>query len=241
MKLKFKKIGVLNFSGNVGKSVIANHLLLPRMNGAKLIEVETSNAGAFDHQENTRFKGKQFESVIEEMMLHDSVVVDIGASNLEDLLKFMNTMAGSHEDFDLFVVPVTPDKKQQIDTIKTINSLSKLGVSSDKIRVVFNKLDLDDVSDVQSIFSTLFAVQFADKNFTICRDAVLIDNPVYDRLRYLRKTVTEMAHDKTDYTAMRRMAADADGKEEANKLLTAQRLSRSAKVNLDSAFEALIH
>lgn len=240
MATKFKKIGVINFSGNVGKSVIANHMLVPRMPDAKLFEVETSNAGAFDNSDTERFKGKQFEDLIEVMARHESVIVDIGASNIEDLVKFMNKMAGSHEDFDLFVLPVTPDKKQQIDTIKTINTLSKLGIDANKIRVIFNKVDSDDVDDVPSIFSSVFAVQFTDKNFTIRPDAILFDNPVFDRLRTLKKNVSEMAQDPTDYTAIRRDAKDEDAKDAANAMLTAQRLAKSAQVNLDNAYKALL-
>lgn len=43
------KIAVLNFSGNVGKSTIARHLLLPRIPGAELIAIESINA-ADEHQ-----------------------------------------------------------------------------------------------------------------------------------------------------------------------------------------------
>lgn len=175
MVTKFKKIGVINFSGNVGKSVIANHLLVPRMPGAKLIEVETLNAGAFDDSDNQRFKGRQFEELIQLMTEQDSVIVDIGASNIEDLMKFMNKMSGSHEDFDLFVLPVTPDKKQQLDTLKTIATLSDLGIEAGKIRVVFNKVDSDDVDDVPSLFSSIMSHQFADKNFS-APGAIVFDN-----------------------------------------------------------------
>ncbi len=38
------KIAVMNFSGNVGKSTIAQHLLLPRMADAELITVESINS-----------------------------------------------------------------------------------------------------------------------------------------------------------------------------------------------------
>ena len=38
------KIAVINFSGNVGKTTIARHLLLPRIPGAELITVESVNA-----------------------------------------------------------------------------------------------------------------------------------------------------------------------------------------------------
>ena len=33
------KIAVINFSGNVGKSTVARHLLMPRVEGADLISV----------------------------------------------------------------------------------------------------------------------------------------------------------------------------------------------------------
>ena len=38
------KIAVINFSGNVGKTTIARHLLLPRIDGAELFSVESLNA-----------------------------------------------------------------------------------------------------------------------------------------------------------------------------------------------------
>ena len=37
------KIAVINFSGNVGKTTVARHLLLPRIQGAELISVESVN------------------------------------------------------------------------------------------------------------------------------------------------------------------------------------------------------
>ena len=38
------KIAVINFSGNVGKTTVARHMLLPRVEGAELINVESLNA-----------------------------------------------------------------------------------------------------------------------------------------------------------------------------------------------------
>ena len=43
----------------------------------------------------------------------DNVVVDIGASNVEDLLALMRKYRGSHENFDYFVIPTVPALKQQ--------------------------------------------------------------------------------------------------------------------------------
>ena len=38
------KIAVINFSGNVGKTTVARHLLAPRIPGAEVIAVESLNA-----------------------------------------------------------------------------------------------------------------------------------------------------------------------------------------------------
>ena len=36
------KIGVINFSGNVGKTTVSRHLLAPRMNNAKILAIEST-------------------------------------------------------------------------------------------------------------------------------------------------------------------------------------------------------
>ena len=91
------KIAVINFSGNVGKSTVARHLLQPRVNGAELISVESLNAT--EGQEQT-IRGRQFADLQEYLQTVDSAVVDISASNVEQLLELMRQYRGSHEDFD---------------------------------------------------------------------------------------------------------------------------------------------
>ena len=71
----------------------------------------------------------------------DNVVVDIGASNVEDLLALMRKYRGSHEDFDYFVIPTVPALKQQQDTIATLTELARLGIPAAKLRVVFNQVE----------------------------------------------------------------------------------------------------
>ena len=51
------KIAVINFSGNVGKTTIARHLLMPRIEGAELIAVESLNA---DEGQGQSLRGRQF-------------------------------------------------------------------------------------------------------------------------------------------------------------------------------------
>src|ERR1700752_4266423 len=132
------KIAVINFSGNVGKSTVARHLLQPRIDGAELVTVESLNA---DEGLAQPIRGRQFADLQEYLQTVDSVVVDIGASNVEELLELMRQYRGSHEDFDAFVVPTVPAFKQQKDTIATLVELSRIGVPPPRIRLLFNMVD----------------------------------------------------------------------------------------------------
>jgi MinD-like ATPase involved in chromosome partitioning or flagellar assembly len=132
------KIAVINFSGNVGKTTVARHLLAPRIPGAEVIAVESLNAGDDEAQ---ALRGRQFGELQEYLQTVDSVVVDIGASNVEDLLALMYRYRGSHEDFDCFIVPTVAALKQQQDTIATLVELSRLGVQASRVRLLFNMVE----------------------------------------------------------------------------------------------------
>ena len=134
------KVAVINFSGNVGKSTVARHLLAPRMNNARVIPVESINS---DGTDDKALKGKQFGELQEGLALLDDAVVDIGASNVEDFVNLMEQYKNSHEDFDFFVVPTMPKAKQQRDTISTIEALEGIGVPAKRSRLLFNVVDLD--------------------------------------------------------------------------------------------------
>ena len=40
------KVAVINYSGNVGKSTVAGHLLKPRLKDAPIFSIESINQGA---------------------------------------------------------------------------------------------------------------------------------------------------------------------------------------------------
>ena len=105
-----RKIAVLNFSGNVGKSTLARHLLSPRMPAAGVVSVETINADGAGEQ---TIRGTDFGQMQEDLQLEAEAIVDVGASNVEQFLALMRQYRGSHEDFDLFLVPTVPDLKQR--------------------------------------------------------------------------------------------------------------------------------
>lgn len=225
------KIATLNFSGNVGKSTVARHMLQPRLQGAALIAVETLNA---DEGAEATTRGKDFGRLQEELMLLDAAVVDIGASNVEDVMRLMQQYQGSHEEFDLYVVPVTPEAKQVRDTIATINALAAIGVKPERIRVVMNKVEAGE--PVEDVFAPLFAFHEAERKFTLHREAVIYASELFQRLRAYDKSVDDLVADETDWRAKLREAANDDEKSEAVAMISMRRLAGSAKQNLDRVF-----
>lgn len=232
------KVAVINFSGNPGKSTLADNLLAPRMNAPKF-EIETINAGATANADAERLKGKDYGGLQEDLMTLDSAIVDVGASNVEEFIKQMGQFDGSHEEFDYFVVPAISEKKQQIDTVNTIKTLAGLGVPAKKIRVVFNKVELEDANDVPRLFAMIFGFHEAEKRFTLRPEAVVFKNEIFERLRGLNKTVSEIVADETDYRAMLREATDEAAKARAVTMISAQRLAKSAHKNLDDVYKVL--
>jgi hypothetical protein len=228
------KIAVINFSGNVGKTTVARHLLLPRIEGAELIAVESLNA---DDGQGQALRGRQFGTLQEYLQTVDSAVVDIGASNVEDLLALMRRYRGSHDDFDAFVVPTVPALKQQKDTIATLAELARLGVPAHRLRLVFNMVE--DGVEVAQAFDTLLAflgeqpIAIADVH---CR---LGTNEIYERVKGSGADIATLASDGTDYKALIAKARGTTDRLALARKLALRRLARGVLPELDACFAAL--
>lgn len=229
------KIGVINFSGNVGKSTVARHLLAPRMNNAQIISVESINS---DGTEEDAVRGKQFGDLIEALALMDNVVVDIGASNVEDFISRMAQYRGSHEDFDYFVIPTVGKQKQQRDTISTIDALTDLGIPAKKIRVVFNMVEIEDAPE--RVFSGIFEYAAAEKTFTLRPDAVIHMNDIYGKLRGSEQTIADILNDPADLKEQLKTAKDADEKLRISRQIGVKRLAAGVTEELNAVFKALL-
>ena len=228
------KVAVINFSGNVGKSTVARHLLAPRLNNAEVIPVESINS---DGTDETAIRGKQFGELQEYLQTIDDAVIDIGASNVEDFVKLMKQYKGSHEDFDFFVVPTVPATKQQRDTISTVEALANLGVPAKKIRLLFNMVDLEE--SPERIFSGLFEYQRESKSFTLKPEAVIHVNDIYGKLKGSKTGIREILADETDYKERIKTAKDADEKLHFAQMLSIKRLAAGVSEELDAVFKAL--
>lgn len=232
------KVAVMNFSGNVGKTTVAGHLLKPRMGDAQIYSIESINSGAdADGLDVEKMKGKKFGELVDELMQRDSAIIDIGASNVEDFLKLMQQYDGSHEEFDYFVIPVVKEKKVQADTVNTIRALQKLGIEKKRIRLVFNKVEVDD--SVADEFAALFGLAESEKSFVVKPEAVIYLNEVFERLKAVGKSLGEITSDETDYRAKLKTATDEDEKELCVRMVALKRLAVTANKNLDDVFKAL--
>lgn len=232
------KVAVINFSGNVGKTTVAGHLLKPRMGDATLFSVESLNVDASsDGLEVEKLRGKKFGELQDQLMKLDDAIVDVGASNVEDFLKLMQQYSGSHEEFDYFVIPAVKEKKQQADTVNTILALAKIGVPRGKIRMIFNKVEVDE--STQEEFAALFGLAERDRNFTLNPGAVIYANEVFERMKAVGKSLGEIVTDPVDYRAKLRQTDDEDEKEFCVQMVALKRLAVTANANLDDAYKAL--
>lgn len=230
------KIVIINFSGNVGKSTIATNLLAPNIPTAKIYSIESINSGAdANGMVIEKLAGKKFGNLLEAIALLDDAIIDVGASNVESFLHQMHEYDGSADDFDLFLIPVVPESKAQIDTVSTIDTLITMGVPKSKIRLIFNRVDKtgDFESDFAKIRAYLIKIGL-DKNA-----AKIYANEAYDRLKSKQLSISELATDETDYRKKIRDTPDQREKENAAELMALQRLAKTAKKNLDDVFACI--
>jgi hypothetical protein len=228
------KIAIINFSGNVGKTTLARHLLAPRMKGAEIISIESANA---DEQEAAALRGKDFAHLQQYMLASDDLIVDIGASNVEDLLKLMAKFKGSHEDFDYYLVPCVPDIKQQKDTANTVAQLAQMGVPSSKIKIILNRVE--DGENPEKEFTSLMGFLALKKVASIEPKAHLTNNEIYQRLKQDGRSITELSADSTDYKMLIAGEKDHDKKMLLADKLAVKRLADGVLPELDACYTAL--
>lgn len=131
------KFAILNYSGNVGKTTIARDMLKINLPDYRLVSVESVNS---DGKEETIIKGENGDELFAEMLINDKLILDIGSSNLE---KYLAQSIADNElltDIDFFILPVTPQRKQQADTLKTVDDLIKKGVLKQQLFIIFNQV-----------------------------------------------------------------------------------------------------
>ena len=222
---------VINFSGNVGKSIVSQYLLAPRLNDATIISIESINTTG--HQEDN-IKGKYFDEIMAAAVDSDNAILDVGASNVEEFINQMKDNVGSEEDFDYFIIPTINRAKQISDTISTINTLTTLGVEKNKIRVLFNMVGRDD--NINKTFIELLDV--CSNVATINTQAVIYENNLFNRLMDEDKKVKiiDIVNDDTDFSALIEASNDSVERQQLTFKKGTKRLAVGVQRILDEAF-----
>ena len=230
------RVCVINFSGNVGKTTVAANMLTPRM-GATLFSVESLNQDAAgDNVEVQRLRAERYGQLQKQALEHESVVVDVGASNAQMFLEMMGEYTDSHRDYDYFVVPTVKARKQTADTLNTIQALRNLGIEPNRIRVLFNKVGQRDV--LAEDFEQLIGLA-ARGTCVLNDDAKLMENEVFELIKDSDQSLAQVIADPTDHREELRHETTPEGKSARIDRLALKRLSTSCALNMDRAYAAL--
>jgi MinD-like ATPase involved in chromosome partitioning or flagellar assembly len=221
------KICVLNLSGNVGKSTLAVHLLAAFSPGARVVSVESINASEVDQVDALdveAFSASRFREIFRELMVHDEVIVDVGASNVAAFMGEMARYRSAVGEFDLVLVPTVPADKQQRDTIATIDWLHALGVESRKVRVVFNQYPGDSLDPIAAVYAQVVGYGASDGrgNAVFEPYAVVAHSEAFELAKGSRRTLREIAADTTDWKGARADARRAGDMEALERAMAAQ-------------------
>lgn len=199
------KAMVVNFSGNVGKSTITKYLLAPRLADCKVYSVESINEN--EHEE-ANIRGNALGAILDDMMNHDSALLDVGSSNAETVLSLLSKYDGAHEDFDAFIIPVISKPKVINDSIATASALAEMGVPAEKIIILLNQIDIETDKSIEfSKIQNLDGVTLVyDENLAI---------PSHDFFARIAGTgidFLEVLNDETDYTTLVKQTPKDDSK-----------------------------
>lgn len=232
------RVAVINYTGTVGKTTVAAHLLAPRMGGAKIFAIESVNQTTSDlGLESEAMKGEKFGVLFRRLLMLESAIIDVGATNVEDFLDRMIKYEGAQEEIDFFVVPVVSGGKEQRETIQLVDALSAAGVSRERVRILFNRVD----TDVREEFGPV--LQYARQRQTCIANpaAALHETELFDLLAAKRLSIGTLMADETDYRERLRTVDKADAKAIAHfsDMHALKLLSKAAAPQFDRAFEAL--
>lgn len=230
------KIAITNYTGTVGKTTVAAHLLAPRMHDAPIFAIETINETAeglgIDVE---KIKGDKFRDLFKSLISLDDAIIDVGASNVEDFLNGMARFEDSHLEIDKFVIPVTSGTKEQKETMAMVQTLADFGIEPGKILILFNRVNVD----VREEFPLIINYAKKEKNCTVNLEAAIFENEVFDMLAVRQLTISTALADETDYKAkLRELGKDGDAKLKSKyaDLHAIKALAKSVNRNMDTVF-----
>ena len=229
---------ILSYTGTVGKTTVAAHVLSPRMGDAPIIAVGRIDETVAELGVSVElFNGREYMKAFNAILMKDNVIVDVGASNIEDFLSGMTRFNGLHIKFDYFIIPVTSGTKKQREAIAMVGALEKLGVAPEKIRLLFNRVD----SSVEEEFHILLNYVGKNNNATVNTKAAIYENELFDLLAIKKLSIDKLLNDPKDYKSLLREKKEADQKQRAfwAEMFGLKLLAKGVNRNLDDVYAAL--
>jgi len=238
------KILVIHSTSMVGKSTAVASLLHPRLNSPRVFSVEKQNQDSSRYGINVeRYDTQDFQKLIDDVMLSTGdLIVDVGASQYVDVVNEFARIHGAVNDYDVVIVPTTPEGRYHEETIGTIETLRKVGLETEKLRVLFNRATIRAGQKLDSEFLPVIAY-LTTEGLPCYEDLVVHDNKIHEGLRATGVSFLEVVSDPTDYRKLFKAAQEKDP--HSHETLTLQRrfnLQRTVaavKLSLDKAFAAL--
>lgn len=228
------KILVLSGSGNVGKTVIAEHLLAPRLDDALLLRF----GGLRDHANQGPWRHRsEISEVFAELLEHERCIVDVAGSSTPSVLAGIHRFASIHNSIDYFVIPIISSGKVQFETIALLDRLASVGINSSQVRVVFNRVD----SDVAGEFGVLIEHVNRHGGAVAHHKAAILENELFDILTEEMLTIQQVIDDETDYKTLlreQRNVATEQREHWANRYAI-KCLTKHVKSNLDDCYAEL--
>lgn len=233
----YMKIAVLNNSGNVGKSMICENLLLPRIPSSKILKIETINS---DGTNDEKISAKSIDEIFKRIENSDVCIIDIGSSNIETFMYNLSEIEDSIEDIDFFFIPTTPRRKQQDDTLTTIYNLLELGVQLEQIKIIFNLVDPAFLLNKQ--FQTIFEddicnvleINKEENQFTI------EESQLFEFLGEIGKTYHAALNDTRDFKNLLRETKNKEERENLSVERMTHRFAKGFDKKLNNTFDKII-
>lgn len=232
------RIAIVNLGGNQGKTTLAVNLFAPRMPDARILAVETINSAGSDlGAEIEQFRGAQFARIYAELAAAEDLILDVGASNIEDFMIGLAQFENGDDEIDLFIIPTTPAKKERTEAMKTAAMLANIGVTADKIAFVFNR-----TSDVDEEFSDV--LRFVEKSGIAGAnlECFVPESELFTLLADKKINIAQALADQTDWKAQLKSASkDGDKKafRKAADMVAIQKMSKSMDRQLHHVFDVL--
>lgn len=231
------KTVVINLSGNTGKTTLTKHMFTPLLTATR-IAIEDVNTG--DGEPDLEISAGKFKALAAELNTADddeNFVVDVGASNAKAMIANFDALSSTTEMIDCWIIPVTPSAKQIIDSLRTADALSKLGIDREKIVLMPN--NVSDLESFDADFAQIYKAR--DLGFIVPENAVLATE-AFALLRNDERSVFDVVRNKPDFSARKAELRKADDKEGLIKLgheMVLFDLSRQAAKNIQSVFDSI--